>query len=351
MRTHRRLVVLAATAAAVVAVPTAAQAHQSPSVKTVSSHAAKADKALIRLHLAVDAGNGKSAAKQLKIARKESAAAGADARKMAKGARGSKATRAAQANTISAEQYDQLLETLATLVDEIKGKIQTLIADALKPALQAKQQAIAILTSLLDVVPEPAKPILQSVIAALSAGDATEVTELQGALNTPGGLPGSISGIVSSVLGSATAAIDAGFETVKSILPLLPEVVRGPLTSILGQVQQTVGTLVPSVLSMVTGIIDTAMGSLPFIGAAGGGFGLGQLLGGIVGKPKVPGSDQELKKDVNGAGAGPIGGLADIFIGILNSITETIGGLLKSLLGNFLGGFLGGGNAPAAAGS
>ena len=68
---------------------------------------------------------------------------------------------------------------------------------------------------------------------------------------------------------------------------MLPADVQGPIGTGPEQVTGIVGTIVPSVLATVTGLIDTILGSLPFVGgtsaAAGGAFGLGGLLGGILG--------------------------------------------------------------------
>lgn len=343
MSRFSRLLALGAAVTAVAVVPAGdAVAKERASVKSVSAHSQKADKALTRMHNAINAGNQRAAVKQLKAARSESAIASKYARRMAKGASGQQAVDASKSLTIAAGTYDELLEQLAALVDKASGQVQALIAQALNPSLAGREKLVAMLTSMLDRVPAEAKPILASVIAALSAGDSDEVTELGGALATPG-LPIDIKGLVQTAFDTANAAITAGFDTVKSLIPMLPPMVAGPLTSVINLVQSTVGTIVPSVLDLCTGIIDTVLGSLPFVGTAGAGFGLGGLLSGILG-PQKPAGDS----GAAAGGAGGLGGLTSILNGLLGSVTSGVSGGLNSitgLLNNLLGGFLGGARA------
>lgn len=354
MSKSRRLLALAATVTAVAAVPaTSAEAHGTPSVKDVQTHAAKADKALTRLHNAVDANKPSVAAKQLRIARSESAAASKQARRMAKGANGAAATKAARGLTIAGEQYDQLVETLANLVDQIHGQVQGAIANALQPSLAGRQKIVDMLNSLMEVVPEQAKPVLASIITALTAGDSTEVTSLDNALDTPG-LPVNISAIIQSALDTAVAAINTGFETIKGILPSLPAAVAGPLGTILDTVQgvigDVVGTVIPSVLQTVTGLVDTVLGCLPFAGAAAGGTGLGALFGGLLkpgkGAAGEPGEAGQSLIPGLGNFQNMISGLLGTATNTATSVIGTVSNLISGLLGNILGGF--GPKAPAA---
>lgn len=129
------------------------------------------------------------------------------------------------------------------------------------------------------------RPVLAAVISALSAGDFTEVTNMHQALES-GDLPTGISAIVTAALKTATTAISSAFEAVKAILPMLPAVARGPMSSALALLQSTVGTIVPSVLNLVSGLIDSIIGALPFVGKASAGpglFGLGGLIGSLLG--------------------------------------------------------------------
>lgn len=334
MSRTRRLLALGAAVTAVAVTPAGeAVAKEKANVKSVAAHTQKADKALSRLHNAVKAGNQNVAVRQLKVARSENAIASKQARRMAKGASGRRAVDASRSLTLAAESYDELVEKLAALVDQARAQAQTLIAQALNPSIAGRERLVDVLTSLLDKVPADARPVLASVIAALSAGDSDEVTELNGAL-TSGGLPVDIKGLVQSAFDTANAAISAGFDTVRSLLPMLPDAVAAPLSSIIGLVESTVGTIVPSVLDMCTGIIDTVLGSLPFVGA---GTGLGGLLGGILGT-------QQPATGTDGPDGG-LGGLTSILDGLLGTVSSGVSGGLNAvsgLLDGLLGGFLGG---------
>jgi len=260
---------------------------------------------------------------------------------------------AAQALTVAGTQYDKLLETLTALVDD--GPAQTQIANAIQPTVAGKARIIEILTSLLPSLPPSAQPIVASIITALGAGDATEVVNLDNAIDG-GTLPVGIAGIVSQALAIATEAIESAMALINSsVLPLLPTEVQGPLGGVLGTVTSIVGTLIPSVISTVTGLVDSILGSLPFIGGGAGGGGLfGGLLGGLLGgdSPSTPG----------GTGVAGIGGIFDVITDLLGSLfgggsatpgttpsTGGIGGIVGGVLGtvtslidSLLGGLLGG---------
>jgi hypothetical protein len=199
-------------------------------------------------------------------------------------------------------------------------------------------------------VPAEVRPVLASVIAALSVGDATELVNLDDAVNS-GTMPVNITAIVTQAMNLATSTIQSAFGMVQSLLPLLPAAAQAPLSTILDMVTSTVGTLVPSILTTVTGLIDSVLGSLPFAGgtSATGGFGLGGLLGGLVGggANSVPGgigtTISNLLGGLLGGGTtpaagstpatGPTAGLPGIG-GILNSITGMISGVLGGLFGH-----------------
>ena len=292
MSSTRRLAAILAALTALVALPATASAHSTASGTSVNAHVTKAAKAVDRLERAVKRGNTASAARQLRIARSQTARASVDARMMARVAdTPGESAGAAASLTIAGAQYDALLESITALVDQIRGRVQTLIAQAIPPSIEGRQRIIAVLTSLMDRVPAHAQPILASIIAALSAGDSVEVTNLESALES-GNLPSSVSAIVTQALNMATQAIATAFATVQSILPMLPEFVRGPISAVLGLVQSTVGTIVPSVLSTVTGLLDSILGALPIFGgtpaagtgdSGGGGSLLSGLFGGLFG--------------------------------------------------------------------
>ena len=72
--TTRRLAAVVAAVGALVALPSAAQAHRAPSSESVAEHVAKADKALTRFERAVRQDHDKSAKEHLRKARSQAAA-------------------------------------------------------------------------------------------------------------------------------------------------------------------------------------------------------------------------------------------------------------------------------------
>jgi hypothetical protein len=351
----RRIVAALATLAVLVGLPATASAKSTskvPSTAKVQVHVDKAAKAVKRMNRYARLGNTKAVAKHLKIARTESATASKMARQMAsKAAPGTQSVTAAQALTLAGTQYDALVESITAIVDQITGQVQALVANAIVPTLAGKQKIIEILTQLVDQVPAQVQPIIASIITALSVGDANEVANLDEALDT-GSLPTSIAGIVSNGLSMATGLIDQAFAIVQStLLPMLPAAVQAPIAQILDVVTSTVGTIVPSVLTSVTGLVDTILGSLPFVGGTsasnGGLFGLGGLLDGIVG-----GGAGSLPGNFAGTLDGLLGGLfgGGSTGGGSTPATGGIGGILGSvtgMIGNLLGGLFGGQAVPA----
>jgi hypothetical protein len=368
MSHHRRSVAVMATIAALVAVPATASAKSTDSVKpasqSVEAYVAKAQTAVKRLKRAVRAGKGSVVKRELKTARSQTAAAARAARKLTYAASSDpQEVAATHALTLAGTQYDALIESITALVDEISGQAQALMAQAIAPSIAGKQQIIDLLTSMLDKVPADVKPVLASVIAGLSVGDASEVANLDDAVDS-GALPVDISAIVTQALNLATTSIQSAFGLVQSLLPMMPEAAQAPLGAILDMVTSTVGTILPSVLTTVTGLIDSVLGSLPFVGrpTATGSFGLGGLLGGLVGDgaDNVPGgfgtTISNLLGGLFGGGAGQPGGttpkpagttpagsgttpatgglLGGGIGGIINSVTGIINGVLGGLFGH-----------------
>jgi hypothetical protein len=364
MSHHRRSVAVMATVAALAAVPAAASAQSTDSVKpanqSVEAYVAKAQTAVKRLKRAVRAGKGSVVKRELKTARSQTAAAARAARKLTYAASSDpQEVAATHALTLAGTQYDALIESITALVDEITGQAQALMAQAIAPSIAGKQQIIDLLTSMLDKVPADVQPVLASVIAGLSVGDASEVTNLDDAVDS-GTLPGNITSIVTQALNLATTSIQSAFGLVQSLLPMMPEAARAPLGTILDMVTSTVGTLVPSILTTVTGLVDSVLSSLPFVGrpTATGGFGLGGLLGGLVsdGADNVPGgfgtTISNLLGGLFGGGAGQGGGTTPakggttpakggttpanggLLGGILNSVTGIIDNVLGGLFGH-----------------
>jgi hypothetical protein len=154
-----------------------------------------------------------------------------------------------------------------------------------------------------------------------------------------GELPANVSAIVQQALALATQYIDMAFSAIKAIVPMLPAAVQGPILQILNLVTNTVGTIVPTVLRTVTGLIDTILGSLPFVGtSAGGGIpsSFGGLLGGVTGggQNALPGDSGNILTDL----------LGSLFGG--GSTAGGIGGII-GLISNLLGALFGGQATPA----
>ncbi|MDP2712413.1 MAG: hypothetical protein Q8O56_14460 [Solirubrobacteraceae bacterium] len=359
MSQSRRIVAVMASLAVVVALPAtaAAQSTKSSSPTSMAAQKAavqknvdKADKAVQHLKRHARLGSQRGVTRQLKIARSQSAAASQKARRMANRATtGNQNVIAAQALTLAGTQYDELIAAVTAIVDQVRGSAQTQVARAIAPSLAGKQRIIEVLNGLLPQVPAQAQPIIASIITVLSAGNATEITNLSSALEG-GGLPVNISGIVAQCLEMATALLNDAFGMIQSLVPLLPAAAQGPLAMVLDMVTSTVGTIVPTVLTTVTGLIDTIIGSLPFVGSAsasgGGMFGLGGLLGGLVG-----GGSQSLPGGIGGILDGLLGGLFGGGSGGGSSPVAGIGGIVNTVTGlisGLLGGLFGGGSvAPA----
>ena len=114
MSQSRRYVAAMAMFAALLALPATASAKSSHSMTAKASvqvSVDKADKAVKRLKRYARLGNSAGVARQLKIARSQSAAASKKARRMAnKASTGTQTVAAASALTLAGTQYDQLVE-------------------------------------------------------------------------------------------------------------------------------------------------------------------------------------------------------------------------------------------------
>jgi phosphoribosylanthranilate isomerase len=121
MSVSRRIVAALATLAVLVAAPAAAEAKSSSKVASVSNvqvHVDKADKAVKRMKRYARLGNSKAVAKQLKVARTQSAAASRMSRTLASSAvTDTQEVAAAQALTLAGTQYDELVEAVTAIVD------------------------------------------------------------------------------------------------------------------------------------------------------------------------------------------------------------------------------------------
>ena len=280
MSLSRPLLAVMATLAVLAAVPATGSATSSTGSASadVRVNADKAQKAIKRMMRAARAGDGAAVVRQLRVARSQAAAASRKARAMTKG---DDSVAAAQALTLAGTTYEELIAAITKLVDEITGRAQESLAQAIKPSIAGQQTIIGTLASLLDDVPSSIQQILASIVTGLAVGDADEVVNMDTAIDG-GSLPTSIADIVAQALGLATQSIDKAFAGITSIVPLLPPAVQGPLWSILGTVTGSLGTIVPSALSTVTALVDTILSSLPFAASGKAGGGLTGIFGGLL---------------------------------------------------------------------
>lgn len=282
MRLTTRLVTGAALAA-LVAVPTAAEA-QPVSASTVRTQAVAADKSLDRVVSLAKRNRDTAAGQELRNYRRQLRSADKQLRKL----RGS--TASASSTSGAAKTYarsglvvgtvaNECAGVLATLVDDVGGDTQVAIANAIKACIVTRDRIVDVLTGLLAQAPAEAQPYIAKVIQMLSAPSENQIAGITGALGT-GALPVDVAGILTQALEIATAAISDTIAALQPILGSLP----GPAAGIV----QSVLTMATDQLHMVTGMISDL-----FTGLFGGtptGTGTGGL-GGLVGSGGLPGLD------------------------------------------------------------
>ena len=279
MRLTTRLVTGAALAA-LVAVPTAAEA-KPVSASTVRAQAVAADKSLDRVVSLAKRNRDTAAGKELRNYRRQLRSADKQLRKL----RGSTASASSTSGTKTYARSGRVVGTvanecadvLATLVDDVGGDTQVAIANAIKACIVTRDRIVDVLTGLLAQAPAEAQPYIAQVIQMLSAPSENQVAGITGALGT-GALPVDVAGILTQALEIATAAISDTIAALQPILGSLP----GPAAGIV----QSVLTMVTDQLHMVTAMISDL-----FTGLFGGtptGTGTGGL-GGLVGSGGLPG--------------------------------------------------------------
>lgn len=223
--------------------PAAASAHPAPSPQSVAKHVRNADQALTMVESLVSQNKDAQAAVQFARNRSQMRAAARETRRLQRrSASGVGARRAAVATRLLARQSNSNAETYAEIVDEVSGELQLDVARAAASDLRARELALAVLTALMDRVPEQARPAIARAIAALSSDGQDEVAALAAALES-GALPPEVEDAVQQALQTATAAIDEAIERLNGIVGQVPEQVRP-------QVEQAV-QLVTQQLEMV----------------------------------------------------------------------------------------------------
>jgi hypothetical protein len=317
------LVATVATAAVLVPAGVAQASQKRPAVSAeaeVSVHVAKAHSAIKSLKHLVGIGDGLRAEVKLVLAKKETAKASKIALRIAAsaGTKGAKADAAASLIK-AATQYDELLECVTDLVDEVSGEVQDLLGDSILESIVGHDEVLDVLNDLLDEVPETVQQTLASVIAALELDDATEILNLRDAA-AGGDLPEAVSEIVDEALDTLIDTLDEVFDTLEDeILPLLPKSIQKPLESIVDVLDDTTEQLTPEVAETVTELVDSLLDSVPLIGDESilGADLLGDdLLGNLLGEDLLAGI---LGDDHNDGILEPIGELVeDLLDGVLD---------------------------------
>ena len=275
---HR--LIAACVAAAALAVPAAASAG-------VGDYAERAGSSLDRVERLAVQGRAGDALAELRRGRRAVRAANRAAMRLARAADdATEARRAASALRTTATLEDQNIASYAELLDQVSGHLEEVIAVAMQRSLEARQQAIALMTQLMEQLPEAARAPLAQFIAMLSSGDEGVADDIIGEL-TGGGITSLVSGILEQTLGMVTQTLESVTGMLEGVTALLP-----------GPAAQIVGPLMNMITGTVSGILDMVLGSWSGLGgegspppASGGGSGFSlpgldlvqQLLGGLFG--------------------------------------------------------------------
>ena len=246
-----KLVLGAATLAtsAALLIPAGAIAAEKPSTTSVARHVHRASHSLKRLRVFVASGKNAKAVRELKLARHEVARASRLTRKLGKHAHSAKArTRAAQAAGDVATEYDAVLHSVAGLLGTAGGgTLQSGLGAAILPALNGREQALALLQSLIDALPADLRAGLTDPFTSVAEGGSSLIDELTGLLegdaSTPTGLPDDLTTVVSQAISSVSASIEAGMARLSDLVALLPADAQGPMTDALTQLKASLAAI------------------------------------------------------------------------------------------------------------
>src|SRR5580658_1526558 len=248
MRVHVRAVGTAlATAAAfaVAAAPAVAASHPSlpatssgPSLTKAVSDVPAANHALMQLS-STGSSNAAAARTALARGRADVAAAAHQARWLH--ARSNASTSAAAFEAV-ATQYNSDVKTYTSMVTTTTGSLQTLIAEALAPAIAGRSQALAFLGQLDPSLPVSAAGTATSTITGLVGSLPSEITSLTGVVST-GDLTTEIEQLIAQAITSAGGVLDAGITELEGMVPELPTAIQPIVTSLLETLSSTLSTL------------------------------------------------------------------------------------------------------------
>ncbi len=239
-----KISLVAGALAVSLALPAAANAGERPTPTDVRERVRVADKALDQVKSLVRQESDAAASKALARYRRAMNAATSDA----EGVRGKSAM--AEVERVLGYRFDRCAVVLSRVVDDAAGGTQVDIAKAITDCLGSREEAIADLTALLEVVPEPAKSAIARAIAVLSQSGGQVVDALTGAFET-GAIPPQVGELLKHALETAVAAVDKAFDRLNALTSLVPEMVRPivqqALTMVTDQLHQVIG--------MVTGML------------------------------------------------------------------------------------------------
>ncbi len=226
--------------------------------------------------------------------------------------------RAAKGAALIARLTNGQVVGLTGALDGTSGRMQSALGDAIKGSLIGREIAVQVLQSLIDVVPQEARPALEKVIASLSSREPGQTVDLGSSIQN-----GTVSKGATDAVGQAFAlaiqATQSALDRIGPLLDVVPQPVRGAVQDLLKQI--------PAELAQIQELVQAIVADVP--GAtSGSGNGSSPGAGSNPGSGSHPGS---------GSSSGGLFGIG----GIINSVTHLVDSLLSHL--PFIGGLSGGG--------
>jgi hypothetical protein len=250
----------AAAALASLALPATASAHRHASPASVAAHVRSADLALHRVRTLVARRQPSAAAAQLARNRRETRAALSEARRLRRGSH-SKVAVASVFRLVATQENDNA-ESFARLVDEVSGRLQVEVAQSIGNDVDARENALALLASLVDQLPAGARDQVARAIAALSSDGHDVVASLTQALESVH-VPGSVKDVLETVLAQAASAVNAGLDRLRALAGDLPAEAQTYVNAALDELTR----LVPDITGMLAGLFS-AIGEPPSTGGS-----------------------------------------------------------------------------------
>lgn len=253
-----RTLVAGIAAAATLAAPTAAAAHERSTPGTVRAHIGAAEQALERVAELVADRDGASAAVAFARNRVETRRAQAEARRIEKRS----AARGARALIAVAGLHDRNGEEYAEMVGDATGSMQLLAAKATAASMTGRDRALAELQRLTAELPEPARAAISRAIAAIAADARADIDALASTLAA--GVPVDVAPWIELAIGQATAGLATAVAHLEALLPQLPAPAQAPVQAALDRVA--------GVMEHVSGILRGLFGAGGSAKAGGSGL-------------------------------------------------------------------------------